>query len=383
MLESNFAAGRPIALQGEAADCFYVLKSGAVEIVVNEAKDLPLDERKLARGGKVLAVVGEPGGIIGEMGVVLGTRAASLRAGPAGAVLDVVPATDESLGRAIETCPSLGVRLARVLARRLSERTAELDGLSAAVDSAAERLARAARRFVEFGRQIERVFAGRPEVLFLARTIEGTKTFGRAGAHPAHHGRVRVETATRSTGSAVPSPEGVGQTRGLESGETLYEKGTAGTEFHVVLSGRLAIEVDGEVVTLVEPGGVVGAMAALVDGGVRTETVRAAEESRVASIAALHLPAAVEHRPAIAVGLIRVLIAQLLSQGEHLTEVRSRAGDVAQGLAQAEHDHAEFARRCRERAREFLPLGLADIVAEAERLRDEMARDHEALARGL
>lgn len=380
MNEARFDAGRTIVFQGEAADCFYVLRSGSVEIVVNEARDLPIDDRKLARSGRVLAAVEEPGAVIGEMGVVLGTRAASLRAGPGGTVLEVVHATDESLGRAIDARPSLGVSLSRVLARRLADRTAELDRLIAAAEAGRDRLDVAVRRFADFARRIERVFSRRPEILFLARTIEGPKTFARAaGPAPGVRIRERFEPSVAPV-SAGAAPEEVGSVLELAFGDVLYEKGATGTEFHVLIAGRLAIEVDGREIAFVEPGALVGAMGALLQEGARTETVRAVADSRVARVAAVHFGAVVERRPALAVGLIRALIAQLVAQGDHLARARVLAAELLEGLAAAEHDYSEFVRRCREGGGEFLTLGLDEFVAEAETIRAGCARVSAALA---
>jgi Cyclic nucleotide-binding domain len=67
----------------------------------------------------------------------------------------------------------------------------------------------------------------------------------------------------------------------LAATETLVEQGEHGTELYLLLDGLLAVEVDGRIVAEVGPGAVVGERA-LLDGGIRTSTLRAVTECRLA-----------------------------------------------------------------------------------------------------
>jgi hypothetical protein len=71
------------------------------------------------------------------------------------------------------------------------------------------------------------------------------------------------------------------QRRKLDPGEALVEQGAQGQELFLLLDGMLDVEVDGEVVTEVGPGTILGERA-LLEGGVRTATLRAATPARVA-----------------------------------------------------------------------------------------------------
>jgi Cyclic nucleotide-binding domain len=71
--------------------------------------------------------------------------------------------------------------------------------------------------------------------------------------------------------------------RELKEGETLTEQDEPGTELFLLLDGMLDVEVDGEVVTQVGPGAILGVRAA-IEGGLRTATLRAATRCRAVVI---------------------------------------------------------------------------------------------------
>jgi hypothetical protein len=67
----------------------------------------------------------------------------------------------------------------------------------------------------------------------------------------------------------------------LAAGETLVEQGQSGSELYLLLDGVMDVEVDGQAVAQVGPGAVLGERA-LLEGGVRTSTLRAVTACRVA-----------------------------------------------------------------------------------------------------
>ena len=73
--------------------------------------------------------------------------------------------------------------------------------------------------------------------------------------------------------------------RTLDPGATLVEQGAPGDELYLVLDGVLVVAIDGEEVAEIGPGAIVGEKA-LLEGGVRTATIRARTRSRVAVIPA-------------------------------------------------------------------------------------------------
>ncbi len=72
--------------------------------------------------------------------------------------------------------------------------------------------------------------------------------------------------------------------RRVKRGKTLVEQGGEGTELFVVLDGVLSVEVDGESVAELGPGAILGERA-LLEEGVRTSTLRAVTNCKVAAVA--------------------------------------------------------------------------------------------------
>lgn len=71
--------------------------------------------------------------------------------------------------------------------------------------------------------------------------------------------------------------------RKLRQNETLVDQGEPGDELFLLFDGVLAVEIDGQTVTEVGPGAILGEMA-LLEGGRRTATLRAVTPCRVAVV---------------------------------------------------------------------------------------------------
>lgn len=76
--------------------------------------------------------------------------------------------------------------------------------------------------------------------------------------------------------------------RRVKKGSTLVEQGAAGDELFLLLNGVLDVEVGGEVLAELGPGAVLGERAVL-EGGARTSTLRAATDCKVAAVASAAL----------------------------------------------------------------------------------------------
>jgi Cyclic nucleotide-binding domain len=93
-----------------------------------------------------------------------------------------------------------------------------------------------------------------------------------------------VESAVeRSLSGAIMRGDAKPKIRSIAEGEALVTQGEAGTDVFLVLDGMFTVEVDGEPVSEIGPGAVVGERAGLVDGK-RTATLRARTAGRVASV---------------------------------------------------------------------------------------------------
>jgi Cyclic nucleotide-binding domain len=74
----------------------------------------------------------------------------------------------------------------------------------------------------------------------------------------------------------------------VRKGKTLTKQGEPGDEVYLLLDGVLAVEVDGEPLAELGPGAILGERAVL-EGGVRTATLRAVTKCKVAAVGADHL----------------------------------------------------------------------------------------------
>ena len=70
--------------------------------------------------------------------------------------------------------------------------------------------------------------------------------------------------------------------RRVKEGKALVEQGSESDELFLLLNGVLVVEVDGEPLAEVGPGAVLGERAVL-EGGLRTGTLRAVTECKVAA----------------------------------------------------------------------------------------------------
>ena len=89
----------------------------------------------------------------------------------------------------------------------------------------------------------------------------------------------------RDLSASIMRGDKVADRRKLAEGEVLCEQGDDGNELYLLLDGVISVEVDGEPVAEVGPGAVLGERA-LLEGGKRTATLRAATPARVAVVPA-------------------------------------------------------------------------------------------------
>jgi hypothetical protein len=87
----------------------------------------------------------------------------------------------------------------------------------------------------------------------------------------------------RELSRAILSGEAKLERRKLDEGEVLVEQGAEGGELFLLLDGVLAVEVNGEQVAEMGPGTMLGERA-LLEGGIRTATLRALTPCRVTVI---------------------------------------------------------------------------------------------------
>lgn len=104
----------------------------------------------------------------------------------------------------------------------------------------------------------------------------------------------------------------------LSPGQVLFSKGEPAHTLYVVKSGELQILDGNHVFETVGAGGIVGEMA-LVDGGVRSATVRAVGPSAVIPIDEKRFLFMVQQTPFFAIRVMRVMSARLRAMNARTT----------------------------------------------------------------
>ena len=96
----------------------------------------------------------------------------------------------------------------------------------------------------------------------------------------------QVETALeRELSTHIMRRGGKPRVRELKAGSDLVRQGDSGRELFLLLDGVLGVDVDGATIAHVGPGAVLGERA-VIEGGMRTSTLRAVTRCRVAEAAA-------------------------------------------------------------------------------------------------
>ena len=107
-------------------------------------------------------------------------------------------------------------------------------------------------------------------------------------------------------------------TESLGAGDILFKKGDPAQRLYVVKSGELQILDGNHVFETVDTGGIVGEMA-IVDGGVRSATVRALVPTEVVPIDERRFLFMVQQTPFFAVRVMRVMSTRLRAMNARAT----------------------------------------------------------------
>ena len=115
----------------------------------------------------------------------------------------------------------------------------------------------------------------------------GSRTPWGAEDSPALVSDVESTLERRLQGQIMRGGDGP-EIRRVKEGELLVRQGAEGAELYLLLNGLLVVEVDGEPIAELGPGAVSGERAT-IEGGVRTATLRAATDCKVAVVPAAGL----------------------------------------------------------------------------------------------
>jgi CRP-like cAMP-binding protein len=102
---------------------------------------------------------------------------------------------------------------------------------------------------------------------------------------------------------------------GLKPGQNLFQQGDPADGFYVVKSGELQILSGNHVLETAGSGGIVGEMA-LVDGGMRSASVRAVTASQVIPLDEKRFLFMVQQTPNFALWVMKIMSARLRAMNE-------------------------------------------------------------------
>lgn len=108
------------------------------------------------------------------------------------------------------------------------------------------------------------------------------------------------------------------------AGEQVFAQGSPRDRMYVVISGEVAIVVDGVTVEVAGPGGLVGEMA-LIDDGARSSTVVARADSELVPVDRDRFLFLVQQTPYFALTVMRVLTERLRRMNDFLREMIAAA----------------------------------------------------------
>ena len=127
----------------------------------------------------------------------------------------------------------------------------------------------------------------------------------------------RVPIFEHCTAEEIRSISAVAQEHTYAPGQIIVTQGTPGQAFYLILSGRVGIERDGNVLGAFGPGDFFGEMS-LLDSAPRSATIRAIEETRCLMLSSWDFKGLLERSPSIAIKLLEVLSRRLRVADERL-----------------------------------------------------------------
>jgi NADH dehydrogenase len=96
----------------------------------------------------------------------------------------------------------------------------------------------------------------------------------------------------------------------VEAGETIFREGDFGDRIYFVIEGEAEVVLNGEMIDIVGPGGVIGEIALLVNSP-RTATVRARTAMNLASVSRATFHTMVAHFPGVRAAMEEILAGRL------------------------------------------------------------------------
>lgn len=299
----SVGAGEILARQGDAAEKFFVLQSGAVGArLVPESKvskdDAILESDELFRWD-------EQGMIVGAESVMNGRYVESIVA-TGDATLLCIPSEGDALRKVLLSNPKLGLAFLRMLARRLIQSNESMTSAQMASKRLTGELEGYYRDFFRIVTDINKEADGEREIIDALSEAKNCKTFSTGQALSGQDEEDRLEM-----NRVIEEYEMSGNQHKLKRGDALFREGDTGTAMFIVVKGRLEAYVEGIKAADIMEGDTTGEITVLLPDQKRTAEVIAAENTTVAIIPGKQIEALCGAQPAIMLQIARSLTRKL------------------------------------------------------------------------
>jgi len=334
----SFEANKAIALQGDVATSFGILRKGRVDVLVSAQTDEPVSLHQVMNEGVLVESLEEEGQLVGEAGALLGRNHATLIARSA-TTLELIPLSHGSIDKSILSLPSLGLTMSQSLAARLLKKNEQLKQRGSVLTEMRRAVDEYSLKFYRLCERLMRRYGVLRPVAESCRVALASRTFRRGRRLQRQQEQDFSSLASLAAGRR-------GRLLSIQAGTHLCEEGAESGELYIVTRGLFEVLVEGRVIELVRPGEVVGEMALLLGGGTkRTATVRAHTFSQVAVIPAGKFEVLVERHPTLILHIAKVLARRIANADNVIGQYQRLVSDALEQLYSEENSCGEDSRR--------------------------------------
>ena len=321
----GYQNGEAICLQGEKAECIFILRAGKVGIFIHPTVAAP-EIAEVLRAAMRVAVVADAGSLIGEAGLFTECRGASVLALEDGTVVEHLALRQEGLQKAMIEHPALALKICRGLAQRLRNMTGAVRNFSLAADAVARAVDRLAMEYAELLAEAAEVCRGQPAIKERLAALAQDELANQGLAAKRHRNDTSsffLQTARHRSGAIR-----------LSTGDVLCEEGRPGRAIYFVRQGQLEVKVANHIIGHIGPAEVVGEIAVLLhEAPKRSATVRAAVPTVLAAVPMPDFFALAEKHPQVLVTIAKQLAQRLEMTNRLVCHQMHRGADIVAPLA--------------------------------------------------
>jgi CRP-like cAMP-binding protein len=349
--------GQYICIQGEKADCLYILVSGELNVIYTDETRFPPKADALEKlpviekHGKIVSSIKGKMNSFGELGVILGeNRSATLQA-VSDSIIAQIPVGTEGFSKTLISTPHLGMNIAVNTVKRLKDVYSKISGYHELITHAESVLQEYSAVYMELADSI-------------FRKSQETKDYNLCCVHD----RIKLSPLyktdrkprkyepedtciSRKTGTDIQDEDifSHGQILEVKAGYEILSPGENSNRMYVLAYGNVGV-FHGEklVATYNSRGDLIGAVNILFAHAVkqkdieqRTATVKALSDSQVLVIASSEFDSLVKTAPALVLHITRTMAEKLKDSLSEYSETRKNVEIIIERFAGSENSCVE------------------------------------------